>query len=327
LSEESRFSGSALSSFGELVLESEDLYPGIDRWFDRKVLPGIKDGSRIAYIVFHHGKAIAESIVKFGSDTKICSMRVDPIYQGKGLGPFLFAQLARELDSSVRHVHFTAPESLVVERKGLFDDLGFSLLGRSRENYRSGQDELVFRGSASQFRRQSLSLVSKKITRNFVGGSIPGILMSIRAQYVDMILAGEKSIEVRRRFSEEHKGSIALLYATKPVGQVLGDALIADVISDYPQKIWKEFHHQIGASKEEYDSYCAGDEKVNAIFLSHVSKYPHPFNWSSVIESFTGIQRPPQSYQKIPIATLSFWGSLSFPEQKKKNLVEASIGF
>jgi predicted transcriptional regulator/ribosomal protein S18 acetylase RimI-like enzyme len=326
LSDESKLPGSALISFGDLVLESEDLYPGIDKWFQKKVIPGIRNGRRIAFIVFYQGKAIAESIVKFGSNTKMCSMRVDPAYQGKGIGPFLFAQLANELDSSVKSVHFTAPESLVEERRGLFDDLGFVFAGKSGVRYRAGQDELVFQASASQFRRRSLDLVSKKVAKHYSRGSMPGILMSIKGEYVDRILSGQKCVEIRRRFSEEHKGSVALLYATQPIGKVLGDALISEVITGHPQNIWKQFHSFIGASKEEYDNYCLNAETVSAVFLSQVSKYPHPFDWDSVMDSFVGIQRPPQSYQKIPKATLSFWGSLSSPEGKEKHLADASIG-
>jgi predicted transcriptional regulator/ribosomal protein S18 acetylase RimI-like enzyme len=326
LSDETNISKLALKSFGNLVLESEDLYPGIDKWFQKKVVPGIRDGRRIAFILFHEGRAIAETIIKFGSNTKMCSMRVDPAYQGKGIGPFLFAQLASELDNSVKNVHFTAPESLVEERIGLFDDLGFVFAGKSRIRYRAGQDELVFQASASHFKRQSLSLVSKRIARNFMGGSTHGILMSIKAEFVEKILSGQKCIEVRRRFSEENKGSIALLYATQPVGKVMGDALVNEVHTNHPSIIWKQFHSYIGASKEEYDNYCSGADKVSAVFLSHVSKYPHPFDWHSVMSAFIGMNRPPQSYQRIPTATLSFWGTLASPERGDDDLRDASIG-
>ena len=326
LSDETRISDKALGSFSELVLESEDLYPGIDKWFQKKVIPGIRDGRRIAFVVFHQGKAIAESIIKFGSRTKMCSMRVDPAYQGKGIGPFLFAQLANELDSSVKSVHSTAPESLVEERAGLFDDLGFVFSGKSSVRYRSGQDELVFQARTSEFRRRSNDLILKKKVRNLFQGSTPGILMSIKGEYAEKILSGEKCVEIRRRFSDELKGSIALLYATQPLGKVVGDAMISEVVTDTPPKIWKQFHSFSGIDKEDFDSYCKGTNKVSALVLSQVSRYPHSFNWDSVMESFVGVERPPQSYQKIPKATLSFWGSLASPEVKGKELTDVSIG-
>ena len=326
LSDETDLSETSLRSFGDLVLESEDLYPGIDKWFQKKVVPGIRDGKRIAFILFHQGRAIAETIIKFGASTKMCSMRVDPSYQGKGIGPFLFAQLANELDYSVKNVHFTAPESLAEERQGLFDDLGFVFTGKSRVRYRAGQDELIFRAPASHFRRQSLSLVSKKIAKNYVRGATPGILLSIKSKYANKIVSGEKCIEIRRRFSEDLKGCIALLYATQPVGKVVGDALVSEVVTDVPHKIWRQFHTFAGIDKDDFDTYCMGARNVSALVLTQVSKYPHPFDWNSVMEAFVGIQRPPQSYQKIPKASLSFWGSLASPEGKETDLTEASIG-
>jgi predicted transcriptional regulator/ribosomal protein S18 acetylase RimI-like enzyme len=326
LSDESNLPESALSSFGDLVLGSEDLYPGIDKWFQKKVIPGIRDGKRIAFILFHEGKAIAQTILKFGSTTKMCSMRVDPAYQGRGIGPFLFAQIALELDNSVKRIMFTAPESLVEERSGLFDDLGFAFAGKSRIRYRAGQDELVFQAPVFLFKRQTISLVSKKTAGPNLKDAVPGILLSIKSEYANRILSGEKCIEFRRRFSQEAKGCIALLYATQPVGKVVGDAVVKDVVTDEPDKIWRQFHSFAGTRKDEFDAYCKGTDKVSALILAQVSKYPHPFDWNSVVHAFEGMQRPPQSYQRIPRPSLSFWGSLASSGSSEKDLTEASIG-
>lgn len=322
-------SEAAFRSFSDLLLESENLYPGIDVWLKKKVIPGLQQGRRVAYILYHEGKAIAESIVKFGVNSKMCSMRVDPDYQGKGIGPFLFAQIAREIDYSVKSLHFTAPESLVHERKGLFDDLGFVLQGKSRRRYRVGEDELVFKGSASEFKKKSLELIAKKISKNIVGGFRPGVLISIQPVNIYKILSGEKTVELRRKFSADNKGSIALLYATKPIGEVLGDALINDVVVDNPEKIWKTFHSFIGCNRQEFDEYAKGARTLSAILLSQVSQYPHPFEWNKVMEAFVGISKPPQSHQLIPVASLSFWGTLasSTPEFKQSAVEQLSLGF
>ena len=195
-------------------------------------------------------------------------------------------------------------------------------------------DELVFRGNARKFIQSSAELIAKKTATSILGGSIPGTLLSIKPKYVEKILLGEKNIELRRKFAVSNKGNVALLYATKPVGKVLGDALIEDVIIDLPQKIWKEFHYFIGCSKLEFDTYTKDCVTISAIFLNKVSRYPHPFDWDNVIQSFVGLKRPPQSHLIIPLATLSFWGSLAstnikrekrFP--KSKNIEQLSLGF
>lgn len=311
LGDQKRISASSFSSFSDLLLESETIYPGIDKWFVKKVVPGMRQGSRIAYVVFHQGKAIAESIVKFGARTKMCSMRVDPRFQGKGIGPFLFGQIAAELDYSVSSIHFTAPESLVEERRGLFDDLGFVFAGKSRKSYRSGDDELVFKATATDFKRRSLELVEKKIARRFTRGAAEGILLSIRNRYLERIFSGKKHIELRRKFSEKLEGCVALLYAPQPVGKVMGDAVISGVVTDTPERIWKGFHYHLGCTREEYESYCGSADRLSALFLTNICRYPRPFDWEILEKVFTGFTRPPQNYQRIPKSTLSFWGSLA----------------
>ncbi|MGD0037280.1 MAG: GNAT family N-acetyltransferase [Bacteroidota bacterium] len=317
-------------SLSDILLESENLYPGIDLWFRDKVIPGLRNGRRVAYVLFYEGKAIAESIVKYSTHTKICSMRVDPQFQNKGLGPFLFNQIASELDNSIKTVHFTAPESLVDERAGLFDDLGFVFQGTSKKKYRQGIDELVFKGETALFKRNSVNLIAKKISKNFLGGSRKGILISVKPSHIEKILTGEKVIELRRKFSSDNKGCIALLYATQPIGKVLGDALIKDVIIEKPARVWRDFQGFLGCSKQEFDDYTKGADTISALLLDQVSKYPHPFEWDQVMQTFTDISRPPQSFQFIPSPSLSFWGSLAFSsnKEKKENTVKQfSLGF
>src|SRR6267378_1490486 len=133
-----------LEGFRQLVDESEDLYPGIDIWFRSKVVTGINEGVRYAFLVIHEGRPVAAAIVKPGADTKLCSMRIKPAYQKKAIGPILFAHIAEMLNHSIEQIHFTAPESLVVERKGLFQRLGFVNVGKARRVYRPGEEEFVF---------------------------------------------------------------------------------------------------------------------------------------------------------------------------------------
>jgi hypothetical protein len=39
-----------LKKLRELVLENEPMYPNIEKWFDAKVVPGLKDSERIGYV-------------------------------------------------------------------------------------------------------------------------------------------------------------------------------------------------------------------------------------------------------------------------------------
>ncbi|MGB2808390.1 MAG: hypothetical protein WBC22_11650, partial [Sedimentisphaerales bacterium] len=39
-----------LKRLRELVLENEPMYPNIEKWFDEKVMPGLKASERIGYV-------------------------------------------------------------------------------------------------------------------------------------------------------------------------------------------------------------------------------------------------------------------------------------
>src|SRR6266542_4394737 len=151
LTNETQHSHEVFKEFKNIVSEIDSLYPGIDNWFDKKVIPGINNGKRHAFLMMHNGRAIAETIVKFGNDSKLCSMRIKPSFQNYSLGILLFAEVAKALGNKSHSVHFTAPESLTLQRKGLFRRLGFRCIGKSSRIYRKGEDEFVFHASTVEF--------------------------------------------------------------------------------------------------------------------------------------------------------------------------------
>src|ERR1039458_7565080 len=55
-----------------LILASESMYPGIERWFTEKVVPGLVSGQRIAWVSYEGDKAIASAVLKKGKRAKFC---------------------------------------------------------------------------------------------------------------------------------------------------------------------------------------------------------------------------------------------------------------
>lgn len=70
-------------------------------------------------------------------------------------------------------------------------------------------------------------------------------LISVHRVYADAIISGEKTVELRRRFSDLPQGTRLWLYATKPTAAVLGYATIERVDRARPDTIWKR--HRAGA--------------------------------------------------------------------------------
>jgi hypothetical protein len=70
-------------------------------------------------------------------------------------------------------------------------------------------------------------------------------IISIHPGYADAILAGTKTIELRRRVPKLTTGSQLWIYATRPTGAVIGVVTVQDVTKAHPMTIWKK--HRSGA--------------------------------------------------------------------------------
>ena len=58
----------SLGHLATMVEECEDLYPGIDIWFKKKVVPGLKESNRVAFLVYHDDRPIGSAVVRKDDD-------------------------------------------------------------------------------------------------------------------------------------------------------------------------------------------------------------------------------------------------------------------
>src|ERR1700732_3698628 len=96
-------------------------------------------------------------------------------------------------------------------------------------------------------------------------------LVSIRPQYVAKILAGQKTVELRRRFPESVSvGKTVYIYSTSPVRAVVGCAKIEDVQRLPVSDIWKEYADAACISRRDFLDYFRGTKFGFAILLGAV---------------------------------------------------------
>lgn len=115
-------------------------------------------------------------------------------------------------------------------------------------------------------------------------------LFSIKPQFAQAILRGEKKFEFRTKACK-CKLTTMFIYATKPIGMVIGEVSIETVISEEPEELWKLTHNDAGISKSEFDQYFQGRKKAYAYKLRN----PIAYNQGILLEDL-GIKRAPQSY-------------------------------
>ncbi|EFN7148056.1 hypothetical protein EIX06_22505, partial [Escherichia coli] len=90
--------------------------------------------------------------------------------------------------------------------------------------------------------------------------------------------------------------STVVIYATMPLGKVVGQFRIESILSDEPESLWKKTEKHAGISKQFYDSYYSGREKAYAIKIGEVERYKEPIPISALGSNI----KPPQSYLYLP---------------------------
>lgn len=98
------------------------------------------------------------------------------------------------------------------------------------------------------------------------------LLLSIRPRFAQAILSGTKSAEIRRQRRAVQPGTLVIIYATKPVGALVGTARISDIAEGIPADIWEQHQDCTGVSKAEYDTYLSGSETAYLLFLRQVQR-------------------------------------------------------
>lgn len=115
-------------------------------------------------------------------------------------------------------------------------------------------------------------------------------LLSIRPDFVEAIIRGEKKFEFRRSIFARPV-DIVLVYATVPVRRVVAEFDVCSVISEKLHTLWKRTHRSAGIDSELFWKYFEGKDYGYAIEIGEVRPYKVPF---CPIEEL-GI-RPPQSF-------------------------------
>lgn len=116
------------------------------------------------------------------------------------------------------------------------------------------------------------------------------ILLSIKPQYVEKILEGEKKFEYRKRLSNCDIGKI-IIYSTAPVKAVVGEVEVKGTLSMSKTALWEETKSQAGISRAKYREYFADSKKANAYILGKAYRYTETITLDEL-----GIKHAPQSF-------------------------------
>lgn len=92
-------------------------------------------------------------------------------------------------------------------------------------------------------------------------------IISIHPAYANAILAGEKTIELRRRTPKLSSGMRLWIYATRPTAAVIGFVTVRQVARAHPRTIWQNHRDGTGVDHESFKAYFEGTQEAIAIIL------------------------------------------------------------
>jgi predicted transcriptional regulator/N-acetylglutamate synthase-like GNAT family acetyltransferase len=281
-----------------LIQANEDMYPDIRRWFNDRVVPGMKSERRIAWVAYEGEQAIASAILKLGQRSKFCHLKIHQNFQDMDLGQMFFSQMTAEARHDAKEIHFTLPESLWTERHGFFESFGFSSAKKAGRQYRRGEQELACSAPFETVWSSVVRRLSELGPKFVVGGySLKSkILISVKPKYAGRILAGTKLTEIRKKFSNRWVGCRAILYASSPQKALVGEATVVSVTSGSPADIWSQFGQSVGCTADEFRAYAGSASRISAIELGDVIPYREPIGLAQVSYLVREDLAPPQSF-------------------------------
>lgn len=292
-----------LVAFKKLIVSNEHMYPGIDKWLNAKVIPGIKSSERVAYVGYKDDVPMMSAVVKKGKNAKFCHLRINEELRDSHLGEAFFAMMTLDVRHIAKDIHFTLPSSLWEEKKGFFNSFGFKDVVEAGTQYRMWDKELRCDAPFSLVLNAAIDKMSL-LRENFLIDDYSldnALVISIHPKHAENIMNTRKTVEVRKKFSKKWVDHRVVIYATAPVNALLGEATIKNVTSGEPSSIWNLHKNYLGCTEEEFQDYSKSSSEVFAIEFGDVTPYRSSIPVSqlgSLLGQDTEL-RPPQSYLSL----------------------------
>lgn len=121
------------------------------------------------------------------------------------------------------------------------------------------------------------------------------VLLSIKPEYAEKIFEGTKRFEFRKSVYRSKDVKTVVVYVTRPVGQIIGEFDVDDILCETPDELWALTSDHSGISKDFFDEYFSGRARSFALAVGDVRRYEIPLDPSDLIDNFT----PPQSYMYV----------------------------
>ena len=118
------------------------------------------------------------------------------------------------------------------------------------------------------------------------------VLLSIKPEYAEKILNGTKHYEFRKTIFRESSIKTIVIYATKPLGKIVGEFEISYILEEEPKKLWSITREHAGIPEDFFMDYFKNRSKGFAIKVGEAKRYKKPKDLYDII----GSKVAPQSF-------------------------------
>lgn len=122
------------------------------------------------------------------------------------------------------------------------------------------------------------------------------LLLSLRPRFANAILAGTKTVELRRRPIKAPPGSTVVLYASAPTRAVVGVAKLHRSLVLDAEMAWEDHERELGLTRTEFDAYLDG-RRAHLLVLMDVRRLLEPVQLGRLREGCDF--RPPRSFRYV----------------------------
>ena len=128
------------------------------------------------------------------------------------------------------------------------------------------------------------------------------VVLSLKPRFAEAILAGDKTVELRRTVPKIVVPTLALLYATTPVRALLGTCIVTDVRSADLAVLWREYGSRSALRYHEFQQYFDGVNTGTALALAQPQAFDRRIPLQDLRAKPRGF-RPPQSFAYVDTKT------------------------
>lgn len=125
------------------------------------------------------------------------------------------------------------------------------------------------------------------------------ILISLRPTHCDNVIAGIKTVELRRRRPGVLPGTRVWIYTKQPRGRVDAVAIVEEVHEGSCRQLWKRFGKRIAISRPDFEAYLAGVDRGYAIVLRSATPLKRAIRLEELRQRIRRFH-PPQFFKRLP---------------------------